>query len=371
MRILLNSLKNAYMEQKCLYSSLSRFLQLNEQDKLNDYVFRDVEVLSLYYEILSKVEKDPFRYWNISSLRNYIKYFYKLSEWMTQKVNEDEAVSKPDTARDLALAPFNIYAESELAIFFTGLYSKFKNKGCKEGLFVVCQKQADNNIHRRVMTYSELRTPEFTKYLDDITIASTFDEYFYLAKFSLQTIKKIEGLSEFDYKNYYTNEKNGNHIDTRLHILIDGVDNIPLDYLRILYNIEPDRKISFGNKKDCDNVIQIVSDSAKKESEKSATFLEYQSKMIKAINVAIEKAQNDNKFSQLPLNFYVVESNKPFQYLLPIDFTETGNPDFCACVSVDTSGTGRLKTILNMNEVYGNVRVFGKDAVESVKDWWV
>lgn len=93
--------------------------------------------------------------------------------------------------------------------------------------------------------------------------------------------------------------------------------------------------------------------------------------MIKAINVAIEKAQNDNKFSQLPLNFYVVESNKPFQYLLPIDFTETGNPDFCACISVDTKGIGKLRTILNMNEVYGNVRVFGKDAVESVKNWWV
>lgn len=355
------------MEQKCQYSSLSCFLQLNEQVKPNDSVFRDVEVLSLYYEILSKVEKDPFRYWNISSLRNYLKYFYKLSEWMTQKVNEDEAVSKPDTDRDLALAPFNIYAEPELAIFFTGLYSKYKNRGCKEGLFVVCEREG-STIKRSVMTYSELRIPDFTNYLDKITIASTFDEYFYLAKFSLQTIETIEGLSEFDYENYDTNEK-GKYIDTRLHILIDGVDNVPLDYLRFFYEIEPSQKISFGKKKDCVNVVPIVSKSATDKT--SEQFLKYQKKMIDAIDDAIKNAQSDNKFSQLPLNFYVLESGKPFQYLLPIDFTGTGNPDFCACVSVDKEGTGRLKTILNMNEVYGNVRVFGKDAVESVKDWWV
>lgn len=360
------------MEQKCQYSSLSCFLQLecsdrSDSDQSSNNIFRNIDVLRLYCDILRKVEKDPFRYWNISSLRNYLKYFYKLSEWMTQIVNAYEALGDPDTVRDLALAPFNIYAESEFAIFFTGLYSKYKNRGCKEGLFVVCQKQADNNIHRRVMTYSELRTPKFTKYLDDITIASTFDEYFYLAKFSLKTIKTIEGLSEFDYKNFDTNEK-GKYKDTRLHILIDGVDNIPLDYMRILYGIEPDEKISFGNKKNYTNVKDVVFLSAKNKSDH---FKTYQDAMIRAIDKAIRCAGKYN-FNHLPLNFYVLESDKPFQYLLPIDFTGTGNPDFCACIDVDKEGTGRLKTILNINnEAYGNVRVFGKDAVESVKDWWV
>lgn len=118
------------------------------------------------------------------------------------------------------------------------------------------------------------------------------------------------------------------------------------------------------------SVEDIVSYSVKDNSEQ---FKNYQKAMIDAINKAILKAE-EYKFNHLPLNFFSNNSEElenPFQYLLPIDFTGTGNPDFCACISVDAKGTGRLKTILNMNEVYGNVRVFGMDAVESVKDWWV
>lgn len=152
--------------------------------------------------------------------------------------------------------------------------------------------------------------------------------------------------------------------------MIDGVDNIPLDYMRILYGIEPNKMISFGNKKNYTNVKDVVLDSAKNKLD---YFKTYQDAMIRAIDEAIRCARKYN-FNHLPFNFLNNNSKaieSPFQYLLPIDFTRTGNPDFCACVSVDTNGTGRLKTILNMNEVYGNVRVFGMDAVESVKDWWV
>ena len=203
-----------------------------------------------------------------------------------------------------------------------------------------------------------------------------------------EKIEKIEGLSEID-NNTTDGKNNGKYIDTRLHILIDGVDNIPLDYMRILYGIKPNDMISCGKKKKKDmiscgkkkkytkvedtvsySVEDIVSDSVKDNSEQ---FKNYQKAMRDAINKAIQKAK-EYKFNHLPLNFFSNNSEElenPFQYLLPIDFTGTGNPDFCACISVDAKGTGRLKTILNMNEVYGNVRVFGMDAVESVKDWWV
>lgn len=51
------------MELKCQYSSLSCFLQL--YDDINshgstvskDYVFQDIEVLKLYYDILSLVSR--------------------------------------------------------------------------------------------------------------------------------------------------------------------------------------------------------------------------------------------------------------------------------------------------------------------------
>lgn len=146
--------------------------------------------------------------------------------------------------------------------------------------------------------------------------------------------------------------------------MIDGVDNIPLDYFGILYGICPDKNVDLNNKK------RIVLESVQKGTNE---FKHYQKAMIDAINKAILSA-GEYKFNHLPLNFFRKKSKQyenPFQYLLPIDFTGTGNPDFCACISVDAEGTGRLRTILSMNEVYGNVRVFGKDAVESVKDWWV
>lgn len=38
-------------------------------------------------------------------------------------------------------------------------------------------------------------------------------------------------------------------MDTRLHILIDGVDNIPLDYMRILYGIEPNKRFHLVTKR--------------------------------------------------------------------------------------------------------------------------
>ena len=238
------------------------------------------------------------------------------------------------------------------------------------------------------MTYSQLRNSDFKKCLDDLTVTSTVENYFNLLDVAPEKIEKIEGLSEID-NNTTDGKNNGKYIDTRLHILIDGVDNIPLDYMRILYGIKPNDMISCGKKKKKDmiscgkkkkytkvedtvsySVEDIVSDSVKDNSEQ---FKNYQKAMIDAINKAIQKAK-EYKFNHLPLNFFSNNSEElenPFQYLLPIDFTGTGNPDFCACISVDAKGTGRLKTILNMNEVYGNVRVFGMDAVESVKDWWV
>lgn len=71
------------MEQETTfeYNSLSCFLQLenldtdNKQTTPKDSIFRDVSVLKLYYDILRNVEKDPFKYWNIYALRNYLWYF--------------------------------------------------------------------------------------------------------------------------------------------------------------------------------------------------------------------------------------------------------------------------------------------------------
>lgn len=352
------------MEQKTTieYNSLSCFLQLEnldtetKQTTPKDPIFRDINVLELYYDILRKVEKDPFKYWDIYALRNYLWYFYKLSKYISDSMSYSTV-----STSDHEPKPLNVYAKSELAIFFTGLYSKYKNKGSKEGLFIVCKRQDDNTIDRRVMTYSELQESS-NNCLNDLIIKSTFEECFYYSNEGVpETIKKIEGFSSDEYNSY--KKINGNYEDTRLHILIDGVDNIPNDYFRILYGKCSGKYVNLNDKK------QMVLKSIQNGTNE---FVNYKKVMMGAINKAIKSAEKDNQFNQLPLNFYFNQKTvgNPFQYLLPIDFTGTGNPDFCACISVD-KGIGRLKTILNMkNEVYGNVRVFGKDAVESVKDWW-
>ena len=219
------------MEQicECDYSSLSCFLQLENLDTDNkqttpmDSIFQDVSVLKLYYDILRNVEKDPFKYWNIYALRNYLWYFYKLSKRMSDSILGHSELPKYDHKP----TPLNIYADLNFAIFFTGLYSKYRN-ACIEGLFIVCQRQAENNIDRRVMTYSELLKSDLKKCLDDLTVTSTVEDYFHLLDVGPEKIKKIEELSEIDNNTTYDKYK-GKYIDTRLHILIDGVDNIPLD----------------------------------------------------------------------------------------------------------------------------------------------
>ena len=352
------------MEKKFVelkYNSLSCFLQLATyspgETSSNDDIFYDRNVLKLYYDILRKVEKDPFKYWNISSLRNYLWAFYMLSYFMSNNII---TIPQLHLKSNHIPALLNIYEGSDFALFFTGLYSKYKNKGCRDGLFIVCNKNGDS-INREVIPYSEVLA-KYEECLTKITIKSTFEEYYHLSHDGTpKTINEIEELPIFDYKNYDKNEDKP-YKDKTLHILIDGVDNIPIDYFKFLYEIEPKAYLSRDVRK------SLVSESLENNKE---TFKKYQDIMIKAISLAIKNAKNDNKFNQLPLNLYIKSSDNPFQYFLPIDFTGTGNPDFCACISVDDDGTGKLRTILNMNEVYGNVRVFGKEAVESVKDWWV
>ena len=58
----------------------------------------------------------------------------------------------------------------------------------------------------------------------------------------------------------------------------------------------------------------------------------------------------------------------------------SGKPDFCIVLKhivlkhkeEDDKYTGEWEpvTSLNMDEAYCDIRVFGKDAIERVRDWW-
>ena len=47
-------------------------------------------------------------------------------------------------------------------------------------------------------------------------------------------------------------------------------------------------------------------------------------------------------------------------------------PDFCVVLAKIEGAEGDWEpvTSLDMDEVYCNIRVFGKDAIERVRDWW-
>lgn len=76
----------------------------------------------------------------------------------------------------------------------------------------------------------------------------------------------------------------------------------------------------------------------------------------------------------LPVHFYIKEST--YNYLLPMYLLNSGKPDFCIVLrhikDKDGNYTGDWEpvTSLDMDEVYCDIRVFGKDAIERVRDWW-
>ena len=61
-----------------------------------------------------------------------------------------------------------------------------------------------------------------------------------------------------------------------------------------------------------------------------------------------------------------------YNYLLPMYLQNSEKPDFCIVLTKikNTEGDWEPVTSLNMDEVYCDIRVFGKDAIERVRDWW-
>lgn len=361
--------------------TLSNFLQFNDsvEGTSKDPVFYDLDVLKLYYKILEQVEKDPFRYWNIGSLRNYLWAFYMLSNTLSGEYRYEghrEISDRNNGYSPTKIIGINIFVGDEYALFFTGLYSRQRKNGLKEGLYILCQKKG-NNIERKVFTNSELLSfnSDISKDLNKIKIEETFEKEFtpnsenapkalsniiMPLKFDNDKIALAELKNKKEELSQSSKGKKQKLNNNWLHILVDGVDNVPTDFLKLLYNKPTNKHFSQKDK------MQIVVDSI---LQKEDSFYRYEDCMLKAIEESINDAKKDG-FNQLPLNYYMNGKGNPFQYLLPIDFTSTGNPDFCACISVRKTGEGVLETILNMNEVYGNIRIFGKDVIDALKKWW-
>lgn len=139
--------------------------------------------------------------------------------------------------------------------------------------------------------------------------------------------------------------------------MIDGIDNLPSDFIKSFFNLKyeslnPDIKNEFRKK--------IITESYCKND---GSFENYQKIMIRAIKRQIEKDVD------LPIFYYKKKAD--YDYLLPIYLQRLDKPDFCVVLGpTQKSGVWKLMTLLNMDEAYCDIRVFGKSAVESMKDWW-
>lgn len=90
--------------------------------KNNSYVIR------LFHTLLQKVERDPHRQWTHKLLRNYVNATYELCTFIGKRSSEQLGDSSINICED---------DDSDLNIFFTGLYTSGTYHGLKNGLYFV------------------------------------------------------------------------------------------------------------------------------------------------------------------------------------------------------------------------------------------
>lgn len=332
------------------------------EDEKDEKESNNLEILPLYYRLLRIVAKEPVLSWNPSSLRCYLMGFYALSE----------KLSGP--RRDSGKNDFNIYRGDDFAIFFTGLYGTQTYWGVQNGVFIVC-KRLNGHIEREVYLKSDLLEKDEAQLgfvgidvLNKFARVSSFEEEhkmnpsfdpIHLVKIDCENLCITDFTSymkELEFKKKSIINKGINEKDMSnnwLHLLIDGIDNVPTNVFRIVFEEE---SLPYYKKK------LVAIESILKDDGK---FNKYQDKIYKGIKKAICSC----KFSRLPLNFYLNGSSNPFQYLLPVDLEGVGKPDFCVCID-PAKGVGRIMTSFNMQEAFGNIRTFGKEALMAVEKWW-
>ena len=184
-------------------------------------------------------------------------------------------------------------------------------------------------------------------------------------KISLLDKMSPEDANEIIKKKRINDKINGN---PWLHILRDGIDNLPTDFVLSFFNKwfeVPSLVARYENRKIW--IEECIKHSCSNNEDNS--FMYYQEIMLDTMQAILDKSNIHN----LPVHFYIKEST--YNYLLPIYLQNSGKPDFCIVLRNkkehgEYTGDWEPVTSLNMDEVYCDIRVFGKDAIERVRDWW-
>lgn len=369
------------------------FLEIDGgNDEFNPYVIR------LFHTLLQKVEKDPYRKWTHDLLRNYVNASYcfciSLNDLRKDKKTfQDTAIRKAKIASQEAKSKeqkekkeknesplVNLYEDDDtnLKVFFTGLYTPGTYHGLKNGLYFVINPSVEPKKPKiSVKTRKEIfeadqKEIDGEKVLRQIDHRDSFEnelvgvEDLNINKISLLYKMSPEDANEIIKKKRINDKINGN---PWLHILRDGIDNLPTDFVLSFFNkwfevLSPvDR---YKNRKIW--IDECIKHSCSNNEDNS--FMYYQEIMLDTMQAILDKSNIHN----LPVHFYIKEST--YNYLLPMYLLNSGKPDFCIVLKhmkdMDGKYTGTWEpvTSLDMDEVYCNIRVFGKDAIERVRDWW-
>lgn len=162
-----------------------------------------------------------------------------------------------------------------------------------------------------------------------------------------------------------------------LHILRDGIDNLPTDFVLSFF----DKWFEVSNpveryKKRKEWIEECIEESCSDNEVNS--FKYYQEIMLETM----QSFSDESIIQNLPAFFFLnvkelsqgkLEGDLEYNYLLPMYLQNSRKPDFCIVLrrkKNDDTCVWEPVTSLNMDEVYCDIRVFGKDAIERVRDWW-
>lgn len=356
-------------------------------DEFNPYVIR------LFHTLLQKVEMDPYRQWTHDLLRNYVNASYYFCSNLNDipkvkiasqdakairkaKIASQEAKSKEQKGQEKQeekneSPQVNLYEDDDtnLKFFFTGLYTPGTYQGLKNGLYFVINPSVEPKIS--VKTRKEIFEADQIdgeKVLRQIDHRDSFEnelvgvEDLNINKISLLDKMSPEDANEIIKKKSINDKIKGN---PWLHILRDGIDNLPTDFVLSFFNKwfeVPSPVARYENRKIW--IEECIKHSCSNNEDNS--FMYYQEIMLDTMQAILDKSNIHN----LPVYFYIKEST--YNYLLPMYLLNSGKPDFCIVLKQTDKDEGIWKpvTSLDMDEVYCNIRVFGKDAIERVRDWW-
>ena len=362
-------------------------------DEFNPYVIR------LFHTLLQKVEMDPYRQWTHDLLRNYVNASYYFCSNLNDiskvkiasqdakairkaKIASQEAKSKEQKEQEKQekkneSPQVNLYEDEDtnLKVFFTGLYTPGTYQGLKNGLYFVINPSVEPKISvktRKEIFEADQKKIDGEKVLRQIDHRDSFEnelvgvEDLNINKISLLDKMSPEDANEIIKKKRINDKINGN---PWLHILRDGIDNLPTDFVLSFFNKwfeVPSPVARYENRKIW--IEECIKHSCSNNEDNS--FMYYQEIMLDTMQAILDKSNIHN----LPVYFYIKEST--YNYLLPMYLLNSGKPDFCIVLKHmkdmhgKYTGTWEPVTSLDMDEVYCNIRVFGKDAIERVRDWW-